>query len=1081
MKAVHIIALATAFHLAIVSAGAAEPVLGFVPVIGSGYPGHVHDDRGPHPVVLGAVMASSGRVEVINGAYDGFDVPGVIRIAYIAGTPDPADIEDFNDDGIFHFIYENEPEGAGNVNWPTEYMDRLKIAYPIIHGVNDDNVVIAGNLFTNDFARLYVRGFKDNSDLAGFHNYSDDPATGINMGAAVSVHNTMVAYGDGDKQIFLGEGWGPKRELSSQKRLAPDAEMTPTELTQLRDFIVNGYWNIVTSTPSYDPAWINGVLFFTFNDNWGGWYWAERAVPHYDEHGHIIYYTVDGYNVGLDIYPHFYNGGVTDIYGNSKDNLMDVFPGDGLSVGNSGFEYYDRTAGADVAGDWEGRGGAPAGSYAIDNSIRHGGRRSQRVSIVSAGSEYVTQTTVKNSVSAGATYTASAWVRTWGVAGTGAQLALRFADEDGTPIGGTSYSGALVGGQAWTRVDVTATAPASASRAIITCQLTAGSGRCWFDDVSIVADTSVLPAAFDGYVMDIEHSPVVGATVATLSGGYSAVTNGSGYFQMTALTPGVYDVQASAAWHAPMTVRAQVAESGATNTLGFDLDIVRQTLPTAVRTYDPGIGGTLLVSWTPPDDTVDYYRVYRSTVPKELGDLVHDNVTDTFVWDEGLLDGTRYSYTIHSVIGGQESDNDDQRPGVSTSGAQFTMYSVGGSASWSPGYWADQYGQTFVATRSGSLAGASCTPGYGGGGGGTFTFSLRQGGINGTQVGPSRTLEIAGDGAGTAHWNGGEVPITAGQTYCLRINSTTDFGCYRDVDVYPDGNMYVWSSSVPDRDIWSTITGVEFQSVLITDVAADLGPAGDATVTWTTNATAGTQVDYGPTESYGYTTALDPTLVCEHSAVVSGVAAGWHFRVRSPRSPLPEAVSLDYVMELPAESVGALASGWNLIGVPLIPADPAAASVFADAVAAGNTLDNALFSYAPGAGYSIYPGDFSAVDNGAGYWLYIDTPCDNSVAGFDNPGDAAIALGSGWNLIAQPHDGDTAWGDCTISDGVTAYALSDPAAETLVQRAAYAYGSGGYDLIHPDPGSGDDHELHGWRGYWVLAKQAGLTLSVPTP
>jgi hypothetical protein len=56
-----------------------------------------------------------------------------------------------------------------------------------------------------------------------------------------------------------------------------------------------------------------------------------------------------------------------------------------------------------------------------------------------------------------------------------------------------------------------------------------------------------------------------------------------------------------------------------------------------------------------------------------------------------------------------------------------------------------------------------------------------------------------------------------------------------------------------------------------------------ATVGWTTDEVADSQVEYGTTASYGTLTALDPTLVASHSQTLSGLTLNtlYHYRVRS--------------------------------------------------------------------------------------------------------------------------------------------------------------------------------------------------------
>src|SRR5262245_48026747 len=68
----------------------------------------------------------------------------------------------------------------------------------------------------------------------------------------------------------------------------------------------------------------------------------------------------------------------------------------------------------------------------------------------------------------------------------------------------------------------------------------------------------------------------------------------------------------------------------------------------------------------------------------------------------------------------------------------------------------------------------------------------------------------------------------------------------------------------------------------ITDLTATPTING-ATITWTTNVLSTTQVEYGPTVTYGSLSALDSTLVTSHSVTLTGLpqASTYHYRARS--------------------------------------------------------------------------------------------------------------------------------------------------------------------------------------------------------
>jgi len=69
---------------------------------------------------------------------------------------------------------------------------------------------------------------------------------------------------------------------------------------------------------------------------------------------------------------------------------------------------------------------------------------------------------------------------------------------------------------------------------------------------------------------------------------------------------------------------------------------------------------------------------------------------------------------------------------------------------------------------------------------------------------------------------------------------------------------------------------------VISNVAAGVTTT-TATITWTTNENSDSQVEYGPTQAYGQSTALDTALVTAHSQGLSGLTPGtlYYYRVKS--------------------------------------------------------------------------------------------------------------------------------------------------------------------------------------------------------
>ena len=82
----------------------------------------------------------------------------------------------------------------------------------------------------------------------------------------------------------------------------------------------------------------------------------------------------------------------------------------------------------------------------------------------------------------------------------------------------------------------------------------------------------------------------------------------------------------------------------------------------------------------------------------------------------------------------------------------------------------------------------------------------------------------------------------------------------------------------------------------ISGVGASLITTVGATISWTTDVAATTQVEYGTTTAYGTITTLNANLVTAHVAALTGLSAGtlYHYRVHSKNSGGTESISGDF-------------------------------------------------------------------------------------------------------------------------------------------------------------------------------------------
>jgi hypothetical protein len=82
---------------------------------------------------------------------------------------------------------------------------------------------------------------------------------------------------------------------------------------------------------------------------------------------------------------------------------------------------------------------------------------------------------------------------------------------------------------------------------------------------------------------------------------------------------------------------------------------------------------------------------------------------------------------------------------------------------------------------------------------------------------------------------------------------------------------------------FTTLTGPDVTAPVISAVASSALTTTGATITWTTDELSDSQVEYGPTTSYGSSTTPDATMVTSHSVPLTLLTAStlYHYRVKS--------------------------------------------------------------------------------------------------------------------------------------------------------------------------------------------------------
>jgi len=104
-----------------------------------------------------------------------------------------------------------------------------------------------------------------------------------------------------------------------------------------------------------------------------------------------------------------------------------------------------------------------------------------------------------------------------------------------------------------------------------------------------------------------------------------------------------------------------------------------------------------------------------------------------------------------------------------------------------------------------------------------------------------------------------------------------------------------WNESMYSNEVSQLIVDNDASPPVISGVYADNITITSATINWTTNKEADTQVEYGTTPSYGHTTSLDSSLITNHSQAISvAPSTQYYYRVLSRDASGNLSVSQNY-------------------------------------------------------------------------------------------------------------------------------------------------------------------------------------------
>lgn len=290
----------------------------------------------------------------------------------------------------------------------------------------------------------------------------------------------------------------------------------------------------------------------------------------------------------------------------------------------------------------------------------------------------------------------------------------------------------------------------------------------------------------------------------------------------------------------------------------------------------PNIGNGGSTGWAAPSAGV-YWREW-GTVPAGWPPEAYQE-RDLDVPSSMILRANRYS----GISGYLNGANEDLQSGEALTDSLFRSSKPGffGNLSWPP-----------FSPTSPNFSETAIPAGY------RYKNGTEAPGVTGDTFNPpplltSYTLTVTKSGAGTGTVSGSTIScgstcsgtFASGSSVALTATPATG-SAFAGWGGACSGTGSCTVTVLSNTTVTASFTTVSNNPPVISGISASSLTQTGATISWTTDKAADTQIEYGLTTSYGNSTTLDATAVTSHSQTLSGLSANttYNYRVKSKDS-----------------------------------------------------------------------------------------------------------------------------------------------------------------------------------------------------